>query len=246
MLRYDPSTGNGLCINSASSYGLGIDTTGFIWNSQYSNNRIIKVDPPGGTVQGPFGTGGASNDRGVAVTPVDNHVWVANSGGADVSRLDNNGNVLKVIGVGTTPTGVAVDAAGKVWVTNRASNNVMRIDPAGGGDGLGAVDLTVSLGAGSGPYNYSDMTGIVVAGSTSPQGTWTVVEDSGNPGNTWDRVRWNDEPEGNVPAGAALEIRVRAAEDCLSAMLWTHLGAADLPQAYRLSCDRVTIAAVRA
>ena len=64
------------------------------------------------------------------VTRADNNVWVANSGGNDVSRLDNNGNVLKVIRVGTTPTGVAVDAAGKVWVTNLSSNDVMRIDPA--------------------------------------------------------------------------------------------------------------------
>jgi len=50
---------------------------------------------------------------------------------------------------GLTPTGVAVDAAGKVWVTNLDSDNVMRIDPA-----TSAVDLTVSLGAGAGPYNY--------------------------------------------------------------------------------------------
>jgi streptogramin lyase len=65
---------------------------------------------------------------------------------------------------GNGPTGVAVDANGKVWVANINTNNAMHIDPSagpagGGGFPVGAVDLTVDLGAGSGPYNYSDMTG---------------------------------------------------------------------------------------
>jgi YVTN family beta-propeller protein len=190
LLRYDPSTGSGAAISVPLSYGLGIDTNGFIWNATWEDNRIVKIAPDG-TIQPGFPKpSGGSGARGVAVTPADNHIWVANSHSNTVSRLDNNGNVLKVIGVGSHPTGVAVDSAGKVWVTNLNSSDIMRIDPAGGADGLGAVDLTVSLGAGAYPYNYSDMTGQVVVSSTSPQGTWSVVQDGG--GYTqWTSITWN-------------------------------------------------------
>jgi hypothetical protein len=151
-------------------------------------------------------------NRGVAVTPIDNHVWVANSGVRTVTRLDNDGNVIKVIETGEEPTGVAVDAAGKVWATNLGSDNTVRIDPNADTDGLGAVDLTVDLGPGASPYNYSDMTGAVVVGSTSPQGLWSVVQDSQIPGFWWGRISWNKEPEGNEPAGTDIIVEARAAD----------------------------------
>jgi hypothetical protein len=172
---------------------------------------VDEFDDDGDATYRQFGPQVQQN-RGVAVTPIDNHVWVANSGVDTVTRLDNDGNVIKVIDTGEMPTGVAVDAAGKVWVTNLGSDNTVRIDPHAGSDGLGAVDLTVDLGPGASPYNYSDMTGAVVVGSTSPQGFWTVVQDSGTPGFEWGRVTWNSEPEGNVPVGSAIVVEVRAAD----------------------------------
>jgi hypothetical protein len=88
----------------------------------------------------------------------------------------------------------------------------MRIDPAAGSDGFGAVDLTVDLGPGASPYNYSDMTGAVVVGSTSPQGLWTVVQDSGIAGFEWGRIAWNTEPEGSEPQGTAIVVEARTAD----------------------------------
>lgn len=214
LLRYDPGAGTGVCISMSQSYGLGLDTNGFVWNSQYTNNTITKLDSAGVIQAGfPKSTGGASGDRGVAVTPADNHVWVANSHGTNVSRLDNNGNILKVITVGSTPTGVAVDGQGFVWVTNFGSDNVMRIDPDGGGDNLGAVDLTVGTGAGSTPYNYSDMTGIVLLGAIQ-LGDWTVIRDGGNDNTPWGPITWNTEDCANPhePAGTSLKVEVRAAD----------------------------------
>lgn len=185
LLRYDPATSTGDCIRVVASYGLGIDTNGYIWNSMWINNTIMKISPAGVAEPGfPVPTGGASNDRGVAITPADNNVWVANSGGSDVSRLDNNGNLLNIVAVGTTPTGVAVDAAGKVWVTNYSSHDVMRIDPV-----TNLVDLTVSLGAGAGPYNYSDMTGSTLTAAPD-NGTWSVDYDSGQVAAPWKSVSW--------------------------------------------------------
>lgn len=205
-------------LNAPNAYGLGIDSSGNIWNAQYSSNQIRKFNAAGGLL-GTFNTFGASNDRGVAVTPVDDDVWVANSAGSDVSRLDNIGILLKVIplgGDGQGPTGVAVDAAGKVWAACLNSHTAKRIDPAAGGDGLGAVDLTVNLNAlglpTAGPYNYSDMTGSVLLGAIQ-QGTWTIVHDSGTPGNTACKIYWNDEPEGAEPAGTSITVEARAADD---------------------------------
>ena len=213
LLRYEPGTRKGRCIPVHASYGLGIDSNGFIWNSNHSWSEIVKLNPRGEVQPGfPKETGHWAALRGVAVTYSDNHVWIANSNLTDVSRLDNAGRLLKVIEVGESPTGVAVDHNGKVWVTNMHSNSVSRIDPKGGDDGLGAVDLTVDLGPGAEPYNYSDMTGAVVAGATAKQGMWQVIYDSRVRGIAATTLRWNTEPEGSIPPESMLRIEVRAAE----------------------------------
>jgi len=206
-------------LNAPNPYGLAIDGFGNVWNAQWSSNQIRKFDP-NGNLMGVWGTGGSSNDRGVAVTPVDNHVWVANSGGNNVSRLNNSGGLVKVITVGSTPTGVAVDANGKVWVTCYNSHNAVRIDPNGGGDGLGAVDLTVSLGSGAYPYNYSDMTGIIALSQTAPQGFWKIVYDGGAPDMKWGLVCWNDESCATQPQGSAITARVRTSNDQVTWSAW--------------------------
>ena len=155
----------------------------------------MKLDSAGAPQPGfPRPTFGIAS-RGVAVTPVDNNIWVANSNSNTVTRFDNAGSHLATILVGATPTGVAVDANGKVWVTNYSSGNAMRIDPS-----TNSVDLTVPLGPNSYPYNYSDMTGAVVTGSTSPQGLWTIVHDGGVAGMEWGTISWN----AAVPGGSSV------------------------------------------
>ena len=173
--------------------------------------NVNEFDDDGDSTQRRFGPP-MQGSTGVAVTPIDNHVWVANRNSGTVTRLDNDGNVLKMIETGQVPTGVAVDAAGKVWATNLGSDNTVRIDPNAGSDELGAVDLTVDLGPGASPYNYSDMTGAVVVGSTSPQGFWTVIQDSHTPGFEWGRILWNKEPQGSEPPGTAIVVEARAAD----------------------------------
>jgi streptogramin lyase len=204
LTRYDPVANSSTCLAFGTSYGLGIDGFGNIWNTSYNGNVIRKYSPAG-AVLGTFPTGGAQ-PSGVAVTS-DNDVWVPNRNSNTLVRLSNAGAIKKLIPVGSTPTGVAVDANDKVWVTNYGSHNAMRIDPAAGGDGLGAVDLTVPLGASAFPYNYSDMTGAVAIGATSQQGTWTVVHNSGVVGTKWGSVSWN----GSTPAGTAIKVEVRSA-----------------------------------
>jgi hypothetical protein len=193
-------------LGSHLSYGVAADCYGNIWNTQFDANKVAKFDASGSLFSGfPKATGGGTYDRGIAVTP-DCDVWVANSGGRDVSRLDNDGNLNAVIDLGDdgyTPTGVAVDAAGKVWVTCYSSHTAKRIDPA-----TNTVDLTISLGANAYPYNYSDMTGQLSRNETSPRGTWTVVHDSGRPTTGWGIVHWDS----YEPSGSHVSARARTAE----------------------------------
>jgi hypothetical protein len=108
---------------------------------------------------------------------------------------------------------VAVDANGKIWAAENG-DRASRIDPNAGagpdanGNFVGAIDLSVGLGAGAGPYNYSDMTGFVAIGATAPSGTWTVVHDSQVVATEWGTVCWDAE----TPAGTAVKVEVRAAD----------------------------------
>lgn len=202
LLRYDPSGIQATtCMGVPLSYGLGLDANGFIWNTMWTWNTVVKISP-GGVPQFQTPTGGNSS-RGVVVTKSDNHVWIANSASNTVTRLNNNGILQATIPVGATPTGVAVDAAGKVWVANLGSDHVMRIDPA-----TNAVDLTVSLGAGAGPYNYSDMTGSTLIAPPNT-GTWTIVHDSTLAPAVWGKVTWT----ADVPAGGSLVVKVASSAD---------------------------------
>ncbi len=197
--RYDPVTDTLTHVAAGGkSYGLGIDNDGNIWNSHYDQGTISKINSAG-VLQGTWTTQG-NLSRGVAVT-ADNSVWVANSGTDNVTRLDNNGTIIAKITVGDYPTGVSVDSNGKGWVTNRYSNSVMRIDAE-----TNMVDLTVELGSEALPYNYSDMTGTVVTGTTNPTGSWRYIQDGGWADIDWNQIFW----DGSIPDGAGLTIRARS------------------------------------
>jgi YVTN family beta-propeller protein len=200
LLRYDPKAKVAKKINVVFSYGLAKDSFGNIWNSQYDERKISKFSEDG-TLLGQYPTGGDLS-RGVAVTD-DNDVWIANSGSNTVTRLYNNGTLKATIPVGTFPTGVAVDLAGKVWVTDRDSDDVMRIDPF-----TNKVDLTVYLGKGAGPYDYSDMTGRFNIAPPN-RGSWTIVKDSGSPDARWTTIGWN----ASVPGNSIITVKAATSKD---------------------------------
>jgi hypothetical protein len=231
VLRWDPNAalgpGNPTCID-IPNYGLAIDPAGNIWVSQLGSGCNVTKLAPNGTVLGTFSQhvcaqGLAADARG--------HMWISSSlscsSNCVVSHLDNDGNHIGNVPIAPNagPTGIAIDAQGKIWSANIQSSSASRIDPnAGplGSDGVtpvGALDLTVPLPAGpnlgqevANPYNYSDMTGTALLQSTSPQGTWTVVQDGGAAGTNWGTVRWNQEAQGSVPAGSSITVEVRAAD----------------------------------
>jgi DNA-binding beta-propeller fold protein YncE len=221
LLRYDPSINTGACLDTThGDYGLGIDpNTGEIWHTHVSGDRVNKINPNTGAVIASYPHGNFYA-QGVAVDR-DGNVWVAHSlyDATTVGHLRTDGTYVGNVTLpgGNGPTGVAVDSNGKVWVANINSNNAQRIDPnagpiGGGGFPVGAVDLTVDLGAGAGPYNYSDMTGSVLGEITAPIGTWSVVQDGGTAGTAWGRITWNTEPQGAEPPGTSITVEARAAD----------------------------------
>jgi streptogramin lyase len=198
MLRWDtskpltgPSGGNWTGYNHPS-YGLCIDSSGNVWNTSYGNGEIRKF-APNGTLLGTFNQGDAFAQG--CVIDRNDHVWVAHSlNRSTVGHLRNDGTYVGTVPVGSGPTGVAVDASGKIWATNYNSRTVSRINPNAGplaADGVthvGAVDFT-TRDLGGNPYNYSDMTGSTLSGVPST-GTWTTIFDSGIVGAEWGRIGW--------------------------------------------------------
>jgi len=131
-------------------------------------------------------------------------------------------------------TGISIDAAGKIWAGCYNSSTAVRIDPNAGPivvtngvtNHVGLVDMVVNLGDASasdphqppynvaaGPYNYSDMTGfnerVVNPGLKPLKGYWIVVNDSGNPGQLWNKVSWT----ADLTNGCSVEVYVRASDD---------------------------------
>ncbi|HWS88127.1 MAG TPA: RHS repeat-associated core domain-containing protein [Pyrinomonadaceae bacterium] len=217
LLRWDtskPLTGpNGGNWNGYfhDSYGLCIDSKGNVWNTSLGGNLIYKFAPDG-THLGTFNHG--SNWAQGCVVDKNDDVWVAHSlYDSSVGHIKSNGVFVGNVAVGSGPTGVAVDAKGKIWATNHNSWNVSRIDPnlgPVGADGVtrvGAVDFT-SQALGGYLYNYSDMTGSTLSGAPE-QGTWTAVFDSGRAGAEWGRVGWT----ARVCGDGLLTVSVATGED---------------------------------
>lgn len=209
LLRWDtanpltgPNGGNWRGYPSATheSYGLCIDSQGNVWNVANGSNRVRKFAPDG-TLLGTFshGTGAA---QGCAVDKND-HVWIAQSYlNSTVAHLKNDGTYVGRVTVGN-PTGVAVDAKGKIWATNYYNGTVSRIDPnlgpigADGVTRVGQVDLTTQ-NLGGNLYNYSDMTGSTLLGAPGA-GTWSTVFDSQRAGAEWGRIGWTARACGDGP-----------------------------------------------
>jgi len=126
-----------------SSEGVGVDTAGNVWVSGKLNGTLYCYRAGGVNVDEYDLPGYGAH--GVAVTPVDDNVWVAVGGFKEwednrVLRFANNGTLLEDIpiiypfidgqaGLGTNA--LAVDADGNVWVTSsvEGASAVTRIDP---------------------------------------------------------------------------------------------------------------------
>jgi len=171
--------------------GCSVDANDNIFIADQYNNliRSSTTDWIVGTLAG-SGNPGRTNGKGtqadfnapasVAVDAAGN-VYVADNGNNLIRKISSVGNVSTLAGSGTagfvnatgilasfsSPTGVAVDAAGNVYVADNGNNAIRKITPAG----------EVSTLAGSGQPGSTDATGIA-ASFNGPQNL--AVDGSGN------------------------------------------------------------------
>ena len=210
VLRLDPSTPPTISTLDIGHfvYGLGIDYLNHIFISGWTTSSLSRVNYSTGvkewTKSGPY------EARGVACTS-DGDVWIAATSLDKVYRYNNDGNIVTSIDVGDGPTGVAVDAAGKVWVCNLNDEYIKRIDPA-----TNTIDLSKEIVGSGGHYSYSDMTGIIAKTITTKIGTWNVVYDSGIDGLPWGTISWND----LTPEGTSVIVEVRSSIDGVTWSSW--------------------------
>jgi phospholipase C len=116
--------------------GIATDAAGHVWVADTGHDRIVEFSPAG-HVLAAFGSAGSGNGQldqpvALALSP-SGDVWVADQGNSRVEEFSASGRYLASIHV-PTPAGVAVDAAGDIWVSSPSyapGNAVDEFSPAG-------------------------------------------------------------------------------------------------------------------
>lgn len=181
-------------------YGLGVDSNDHLFVSGWQDSKLSRINMRTGSVE--WTKTGVYQSRGVACTS-DGDVWVADSSPGTVTRWSNDGIIKATINVGNTPTGVAVDAAGKVWVVNYGDEYIHRIDP-----NTNIIDLSKRIPGGL-HYGYSDMTGIIAGSTTASIGSWSVVHNTKQNSVKWGMISWTS----NEPRHTRVDVKVRSSDD---------------------------------
>ncbi len=185
---------------------LALDAEGNLYVGDQSNNLIRKVTPAGlvttlaGTPNGVGATNGTGSSatfngpRGMAVDNAGN-VYVADQANNLIRKITPAGVVSTYAGSGAagsqngasalasfnTPTGVALDAAGNLYVSDSENNMVRKITPAG-------VVSTIASGFdfprelrvdGTGNIYVAEQAGFIKR--ISPSGAVTIVAGTGRP-----------------------------------------------------------------
>jgi serine/threonine-protein kinase len=200
-----------------SPLGVAADGSGNLYVADYGNDVVRKISPAG-AVSTLAGTGaiGADNGAGTAATfdlpegvavDASGNVYVADNGNNLIRKITPTGIVSTLAGSGTagsangtgtaasfnSPFGVAVDAAGNVYVADSGNNLIRKITPAG----------VVSTLAGSGARGANNASG-TAAGFNTPSGV--AVDLSGN---VYVADENNNQIRKITPAGMVSTVAVR-------------------------------------
>ena len=177
----------------AYPYGVAIDGSGHLYVSDSGNNTIRAVTPagvvttlagsggfPAGSADGAGGAARFNSPAGVAVDGAGN-VYVADSGNSTIRKIAPGGAVTTLAGAAdtagssdglgaaarfNTPEGVAVDAAGNVYVADTRNDTVRKITPGGQVTTLaGAAGQTGSGDGAGGSARFNGPYAVAVDGS---------------------------------------------------------------------------------
>jgi len=178
-------------------WGVAVDAAGNLYIVDYWNHRIRKITP-GGTISTVAGNGryGYSGDGGPATAASLNFAWgVAVDAAGNLYIADGSNDRIRKVALGETittvagngqrgysgdggpataaslngPAGVAVDAAGNLYIADYSNNRIRKVTPGG----------TITTVAGNGVRQYSGDGGPATAASlSSPSGV--AVDAAGN------------------------------------------------------------------
>ncbi len=183
------TNGVGAAASFNGPWGLGTDGAGNIYVAETGGQTIRKVTPAGvvSTVAGLGGTSGSADGVGDAArfsTPVGvavngaGNIFVTDQGNSTIRRITPGGVVTTVAGLAgsagradgmgsaarfSSPTGIAVDGAGNLYVADSGNFTIRKITPAGDVTTLAGMPGTAgnSDGAGTGA-RFSAPSGIAI------------------------------------------------------------------------------------
>jgi uncharacterized protein (TIGR03437 family) len=178
-----------------SPTGVAVDAAGNIYIADSGHNRIRKVmngtittvvgsgSPIGALGDGgPATTASLASPTGLALDSIGT-IYIADSGHNRIRKVTPDGTITTIAGIGPntsplgdggpatsawldTPTGVAVDTAGNVYIADCGNNRIRKVTPAG----------TITTVAGNGISAYSGDGGLAINASISS----SFPDNSGN------------------------------------------------------------------
>jgi RHS repeat-associated protein len=197
------TNGTGTQARFNSPRGLAVDPQGNIYVADTGNAAVRLINSAGqvSTVAGDGSIGSTDlpprfdSPAGVAVHGSIVYVYLVDKGNHRIRRLDSTGTVITVAGQGrgfadgsatnarfAEPSGIAIDASGKIIVTDALNSLIRQVDPNLAASGASGA---VSTLAGSGERGQADGAGSL-AGFFTPRGIASmsssaiIVADTGN------------------------------------------------------------------
>ena len=185
---------------SFSPYGIAVDGEGHVWMGNWTYHNLMEFSMDGGFVLHVAPSSTMNYSRGVAVDDL-GRIWVSGWSANRVGRYDPSTNAWVSSPTCSGPIGIGIAGSGTVWTPCFTSNNVSYFD-------MDAAPLG-TIGVGTGPYSYSDMTGFQLRTFTARIGTWTVIYDCGYAVCSFDSVEW----DATEAAGSEVQVRARSSVD---------------------------------
>ena len=196
-------------VPNRSWYGIAIDADDRVWMGGHGGEGPVHSFDP---VTFEETTTAITSVTGIAVSPVDGHIWGSQYNINQVVRIDpvtGESTCTAPISCGdfgiscSSPHGVAVLPDNTAWVPIRNGGIINVFDSDCTLLHVYEVDLARQL------YTYSDMAGVALMTITTRQGHWVQNFDTGYDEPNWGRITWTVDP---MPDDTDVEITLRASE----------------------------------